>query len=145
MAARYTGKLLITGFAAADKEDFEQLLQWQTLSFENLDVGYNPMQFRVKGISLSDFFAAVTIESDGSLNLHQLVVPREVSRPEEAKVPPKTPETKRLSPPETSNDMNVEIGGEPFRAEQLRIPINTLNQVTRQTLPRSAAGYPAFQ
>ena len=63
MTARYTGKLLVTEFNATDKESLDELLRWKTLSLEGLDVSYNPTRFSVKGVSLSDFFAAITIES----------------------------------------------------------------------------------
>ena len=80
MTARYTGKLLVTEFNAADKETLEELLRWKTLSLEGLDVSYNPSRFSVKGVSLSDFFAAITIEPDGALNLHQLMVAEEAAQ-----------------------------------------------------------------
>jgi uncharacterized protein involved in outer membrane biogenesis len=111
MTARYTGKLLINQFNATDKEDFEELLRWQTLSLESLDFNYNPMRFSVKGISLSDFFAAITIESDGTLNLHQLTVADEQAAKPDEKIPQKDPAVKAAVPSEPSLPANVEIGG----------------------------------
>ena len=110
VTARYTGKLLVADFAAADKEDFEELLRWQTLSMDNLDVGYNPMRFSVKGMSLSEFFAAITIEPDGTLNLHQLMVVEEGAPKQDEKIPPRTPAAKEAVSPEPTLPANVEIG-----------------------------------
>lgn len=111
MTARFGGKVLITTFSAADKEDFEELLRWQTLSLENLDVGYNPMQFRVKGVSLSDFFAAITIESDGSLNLHHLITENQDTVPGKTRETPAPSTTTKGGALETQRSVDIEIGG----------------------------------
>ena len=109
MTARYTGKLLVTEFNATDKETLEELLRWKTLSLEGLNVSYNPTRFSVKGVSLSDFFAAITIESDGTLNLHQLMVEKETKQDE--KTPAKPPVAKEAASHEPTMPENVEIGG----------------------------------
>ena len=110
MTARYTGKLLVTEFNATDKESLDELLRWKTLSLEGLDVSYNPTRFSVKGVSLSDFFAAITIESDGTLNLHQLMVAEEAAKQEE-ETPAKTSSAKEGASHEPTMPANVEIGG----------------------------------
>jgi hypothetical protein len=111
LTVRYTGKLLVTEFNAADKDAMEELLRWKTLSLEGLDVNYNPMRFSVKGVSLSDFYAAITIQPDGTLNLHQLTVPDEEPAKTDNKVPQKTQATKEAVPSESTLPANVEIGG----------------------------------
>lgn len=110
ISARYTGKLLINQFHAANKEDYEELLRWQTLSFDSLDVSYNPTQYSVKGISLSDFFAAIAIEPDGTLNLHDLIVKEEGTK-QDGKALAKTPAPQEAAPIEPATQPNVEIGG----------------------------------
>jgi uncharacterized protein involved in outer membrane biogenesis len=109
MTARYTGKLLVAVFNAADKETLEELLRWKTLSLEGLDASYNPTRFNVKGVSLSDFFAAITIESDGTLNLHQFMV--EETAKQDEKTPAKPPAAKEAGSHEPTLPANVEIGG----------------------------------
>ena len=69
------------------------------------------MRFSVKGISLSDFFAAVTIDPDGALNLHQLMVAKEGAAKQDEKNPPKTPAAQGTASPEPTLPANVEIGG----------------------------------
>jgi hypothetical protein len=109
--AKYTGKVLVTEMNAANKDDFEELLRWKALSLEGLDVNYNPLQFAVKGVSLSDFFAAITINSDGTLNLHQLMVAeQEPTKPEEKTIV-KTTEAKGAAHTEPALPKNVAIGG----------------------------------
>ena len=110
MTARCAGKLLVTEFNAADKETLEELLRWKTLSLEGLDASYNPTRFSVKGVSLSDFFAAITIESDGTLNLHQLMVAEEAAKQDE-KTPARPPAAQGAVPSEPPITENVEIGG----------------------------------
>ncbi|MBP1746305.1 MAG: hypothetical protein H6Q54_920 [Deltaproteobacteria bacterium] len=111
VTAKYTGKLLINQFHAANKEDYEELLRWQTLSLDSLDISYNPMRYSVKGISLSDFFAAITIEPDGSLNLHHIMVAEEGATKQGSKNPSKTPAAQGAAPSEQATPENVEIGG----------------------------------
>jgi uncharacterized protein involved in outer membrane biogenesis len=109
--AQYRGKVLVTEMNAANKDDFEELLRWKTLSLEGLDVNYNPLQLAVKGVSLSDFFAAITINSDGSLNLHQLLVEEQEPTKSEEKTIIKTTEAKGADHTEPALPKNVEIGG----------------------------------
>jgi uncharacterized protein involved in outer membrane biogenesis len=109
--AKYTGKVLVTEMNAANKDDSEELLRWKTLSLEGLDVNYNPLQFAVKGVSLSDFFAAITINSDGTLNLHQLMVAEQESTRPDEKTLAKTTEGKGAADTEPALPKNVEIGG----------------------------------
>lgn len=113
VTAKYTGKLLINQFHAADKEDYEELLRWQTLSFDNLDVSFNPLRYNVKGISLSDFFAAIAIEPDGSLNLHHIMVEEEGATKQNDKptAKPSTTQTTTAILSDQTTSTNVEIGG----------------------------------
>ena len=109
--AKYSGKVLVTEMNAANKDDSEEFLRWKTLSLEGLDVNYNPLQIAVKGVSLSDFFAAITINSDGTLNLHQLMVAEQESTRPEEKTLAKTTEGKGAADTEPALPKNVEIGG----------------------------------
>lgn len=111
LTVRYTGKLLVTEFSALDKEALEKLLLWKTLSLEGLDVSTNPMRFSVKGVSLADFFAAITIEADGTLNLHHLTTSDAgaPSGPEKTSATKETPRGTGYS--ESALPDNVEIGG----------------------------------
>ncbi|HNQ47198.1 MAG TPA: DUF748 domain-containing protein [Syntrophorhabdus sp.] len=111
VSAKYTGKLLINQLHAANKEDYEELLRWQTLSFEDLVVGYNPTYYSAKGISLSDFFAAITIEPDGSLNLHHIVAAEEEAAKPDVKASPKTPAAQSTVASESTMPADMVIGG----------------------------------
>jgi uncharacterized protein involved in outer membrane biogenesis len=119
VTVKYTGKLLINQFHAADKEDYEELLRWQTLSFDNLDISFNPLRYNVKGISLSDFFAAIAIEPDGSLNLHHIMVEEEGAPKQHDKASAKASTTQKTAaiqsdtaiPSDQTTPTNVEIGG----------------------------------
>jgi len=113
VTAKYTGKLLINQFHATNKEDYEELLRWQTLSFDNLDISFNPLRYNVKGISLSDFFAAIAIEPDGSLNLHHIMVEEEGATKQNDKPPakPSVTQTTTAIPSDQTTPTNVEIGG----------------------------------
>jgi len=110
MVVKYTGKLLVTEFNATDKEAMEELLHWKTLAFESLDVNLNPMRVSVKGIALSDFFAAITIEPDATLNLHKLIVEGEAVAGGR-KEPAKTAAPREVAPQDSTLPANVEIGG----------------------------------
>ena len=126
MTARYSGKLLVTEFNAADKDAMEELLRWKTLSLEGLDVYYNPMRFSVKGVSLSDFFAAITINSDGTLNLHQLMVAEEAAKQDEI-TSVKPPTTQETASHEPGMPDNVEIGGITLQGGTIKFTDKSVN------------------
>jgi len=69
----YSGTALVANFASVDKENGKDFLNWKSLFFDSINVGTNPLSVDIKGISLTDFYSRVAINSDGTLNVQQVV------------------------------------------------------------------------
>jgi hypothetical protein len=70
---RFTGTVLMGDFASVDKVNGDDFLKWKTFSLSNMDVGYNPLYIHIGAVSLSDFYARVTLNPDGTLSLTKIV------------------------------------------------------------------------
>ena len=69
----YRGEAALSNLSSIDKLNAEDFLKWESLSFSDLHVGYNPLLIDVKGISLSNFYSRVIINADGTLNLQEIL------------------------------------------------------------------------
>jgi len=69
----YSGTALVANFASVDKENGKDFLNWKSLFFDSINAGTNPLSVDIKGISLTDFYSRVAINSDGTLNVQQVV------------------------------------------------------------------------
>jgi hypothetical protein len=73
LSAAYQGKVLFAKFASIDTENGDDLLKWNSLFFNNMQVRYNPFLLHVNDISLTDFYARIVLLTDGTFNLQHLV------------------------------------------------------------------------
>jgi hypothetical protein len=73
--ASYRGNLALRNVRIRDKLTGEDLLKWQALHFERMDLRYGAGQPRVHigTIVLSDFYSRVILNSNGQLNLRDVV------------------------------------------------------------------------
>lgn len=69
----FSGKLAVTDFSAVDKANSADLLKWASLSLARVDLSVNPDALSIGELALADFFARVSIDPDGQLNLLQIV------------------------------------------------------------------------
>ena len=102
----YTGRAGLNRFASIDRVHANDFLKWEALLFDNLNVGVNPTRLSIDQVSLSDFFARVIVNPDGSVNLISMFSPpdsapetgsgdaRGAVQPSAPTVPP-APETKK--------------------------------------------------
>lgn len=90
----YRGEASLSHFASIDKQNAEDFLKWESLFFNDLSVGYNPLLVDVKGISLTNFYTRLIIHPDGTLNLQEIMVKEE---PKKETAPPATQE--KAAPP----------------------------------------------
>jgi uncharacterized protein involved in outer membrane biogenesis len=104
----YKGEAALTHFSSVDKLNGEDLLKLESLSFSDLNVGYTPLSIDIKGISLTDFYARVMVNSEGKINL------QEIMKTEESKQvssPPSIQQEKGESPlKEKEPSKNIKIG-----------------------------------
>jgi hypothetical protein len=91
LALAYTGDTAVNGFAAVEKATSEDLLRWETLSLRQISAGYNPLHFRAAKVALADFFAKVTMQEGGTLNLQEIMVKEEGAKPAEKAAPAAKP------------------------------------------------------
>ena len=73
----YKGDSSVNNFVSVDKLNSEDFLKWESLSFDTMDVGYNPLYVNINGIALTNFYARVVIFPDGSMNLTNIFVKEE--------------------------------------------------------------------
>ncbi len=74
LSARFKGKASVTGFSCVDKETADSLFRMRSLFVNNIDFRYNPTGISIRGVSLSDFFAHITIKADRTANIQGLLV-----------------------------------------------------------------------
>jgi hypothetical protein len=82
---KFTGAVLVSGFASLDKESGDDLLKWKALSFTSIKAGFNPVYAHITGISLADFYAGLAVQQDGTLNLRKIFVEEDGAEKESAK------------------------------------------------------------
>ncbi|GEM_PF-2375583 len=71
----YRGKAGLNRFAAIDRKNSNDFLKWEVLLLDDLEVGMNPTRLSIDQVSLTDFFARVIIDPDGSINLVSMFNP----------------------------------------------------------------------
>jgi hypothetical protein len=69
----YSGNLLVGNLASADKQNGEDVLRWETLSLDGLDVATEPMRVHLTRAALAGFYARTVVQPDGRLNLVQII------------------------------------------------------------------------
>jgi len=69
---KYAGKLYVSNLALIDESTADDFLKWKQLYFDSLQAGYNPFFLDIKGISLTDFYVQIMVNTDGTLNLQNI-------------------------------------------------------------------------
>jgi uncharacterized protein involved in outer membrane biogenesis len=95
--AGYKGDVSLSNFASIDKLNAEDFLKWESLSFSDVNAGYNPLLIDIKGISLTNFYSRVILNANGSLNLQEIIEKGELKK--ETSTFPVT--EKKTTPPAT--------------------------------------------
>ena len=87
------------------REDF---LKWESLSFNDINVGVTPLSIDIKGISLTNFYARVLVNSEGKVNLQEIMKTEEPKTP--ATPPPPQQEKGAAASKEKEPSKNIKIG-----------------------------------
>ncbi len=110
---KYAGKISVSNLASIDKSHSNDFLNWKLLYFDQVSAGYNPFFVSIKGISLTDFYARIIINPDGSLNV-QNILGKEGEEEEQkdvnGTVPPKSAEKAVEAEKSDEITRNVKIG-----------------------------------
>ncbi|MCX5804736.1 MAG: DUF748 domain-containing protein [Proteobacteria bacterium] len=108
----FKGNVLIADFASVDKQNGDDFLKWKAFSLNNINAGYNPMYAHIKGISLTDFYARVTLNPDGTLSLRKVIEEEEENKNNEQPVQAKkeTSGTKTVAESEKDIARDISVG-----------------------------------
>ncbi|RPH51915.1 MAG: DUF748 domain-containing protein [Desulfobacteraceae bacterium] len=114
--AGYKGDASLSNFSSIDKLNAEDFLKWESLSFSDINAGYNPLLIDIKGISLTNFYSRVILNADKSLNLQEIMEKgeskKEISPPPaaEQKTAPPAIEKRTPSQKEKGPAKDIKIG-----------------------------------
>jgi len=68
----YKGEASLSQFGTVDSVNADDFLKWDSLYFNGMDVGYNPLYVNINEIALTDFYSLLIINPDGSFNLQDI-------------------------------------------------------------------------
>jgi uncharacterized protein involved in outer membrane biogenesis len=110
---KYTGKIAVAGLATMDKATSNDFLDWKQLFFDQVETGFNPFFLNIRGISLTDFYARIIINPDGTTNLQNVFG----AEKKEGEAPaPEAPEPeKKTAKAEEGAAKNIKIGRVTFQ------------------------------
>ena len=113
LKATYKGEAALSNFSSIDKLNAEDFLKWESLSFSDLHVGYNPFLIDIKGISLTNFYSRVIMNANGTLNLQEILEkggPKKETPPPPVTQEKPTPPTQQMATPsqkEPAKDIKI--------------------------------------
>lgn len=68
----YQGSLRVADFGTVEKTGAQDLLKWQSLALDAIQLDSEPFQLRIGEITLSEFYSRLIIRPDGRINLQNL-------------------------------------------------------------------------
>ncbi len=95
-AMGYKGKMSLNRFSSIDRAKADDFLKWDSLYLTGMDLTSNPVKARIENVSLSDFYARVVIDKDGTVNLATVL-----GGDEKTKAQPVADDTKTASKKQT--------------------------------------------
>ncbi len=107
MKAIYRGEASLSSFSSIDKTNAQDFLKWDSLSFSDLSVGYNPLSIDISGISLTDFYSRVIMNADGTLNIQEAFKQEEPAKQSPPSSPP--PKQEQTTPSQKESAKNIKI------------------------------------
>lgn len=70
--ATLKGRLRISKFSMLDKANTDDLLKWDSLSVDAMEVRYSPLFVHIKKIALANFYSRIFINADRTVNLQEI-------------------------------------------------------------------------
>lgn len=71
--AGYQGEVSVSSFRTVDSINTDELVTWNNLNISGIDAGYNPTQWHIREVVLTDFYTRLIINPSGSLNLQEVM------------------------------------------------------------------------
>ncbi|HYQ48008.1 MAG TPA: DUF748 domain-containing protein, partial [Thermodesulfovibrionales bacterium] len=118
-AVKYKGEVSLNHFASVDKIEAEDFLKWDSLHIAAMDISYAPLVASIGEVALSDFYARVVINADGSINLQNIMEKKDAAVEGQA-----APETKTEPAQAPAEEKNVKAAGAPPETTQKMVKID---------------------
>jgi uncharacterized protein involved in outer membrane biogenesis len=115
----YKGDSSLSNLASIDKVDSEDFLKWKSLALTNMDVGMNPFYVNIEGIALTDYYARVIINSNGVVNLQEIMVKKKGETSKGAEEKDTSDSRDKAPPPEKESPRNIKIGEVTFQGGRI--------------------------
>ena len=90
LSLTYKGWAALNRFASLDRQMARDFINWGALHLADLNISVNPTRIFLGNIALSDFYARLIVNSDGTLNLAQVIDEKEKQVPEQQPEPEQT-------------------------------------------------------
>lgn len=135
VSATYRGSASLNHLAMHDSHTNDHLMIWKSLRFDNIDAGFNPLYVKIRTISLSDFFALIVVEGDGTLNLQNIAKkePASNEKPGEEK-------KQEASPSVVTEQVPADSGTPPdITIQQMTLKGGSINFVDKHIKPMFTA------
>jgi hypothetical protein len=73
LTVQFKGDASLLNFGTINEEDEEDLVKWKSLFFQGIQSGFNPTHIEIREVRLTDLSSQVAINSDGQLNLKEVL------------------------------------------------------------------------
>jgi uncharacterized protein involved in outer membrane biogenesis len=134
LSVTYRGSASISRLALRDSSN-DDLLNWKLLQFDRIDAGFNPLYVKIRTIALSDFFASIVVEEDGTLNLQNIAKKGPV-----ADVKPGEEKKQEASPSAATEQVPAQPGTPPdITIGQVTLKGGTVNFIDKHIKPTFTA------
>ncbi len=118
----WKGSVAVNDFGVRSRAANNDQLRWKSLALQAIDFSSEPLQVDVGGITLTDFYARVILNSQGRLNLQDLLAERSAASGHDATAPAAAPASATApataaaaasgpAPPASGAPVKLRIGG----------------------------------
>jgi uncharacterized protein involved in outer membrane biogenesis len=150
-ALQFAGQAAVNGFGSVDKKTVKDFVRWESLFLSGIAFDLNPLTLRLEEVALTDYYARLAINADGSVNLTDVLkkeppAPTKDAPAEATPVPAAEPGANNARPPDIRIDMVTLQGGEvdfsdsaikpPFETEMLALS-GTISGLSSEELARA--------
>lgn len=139
----YDGEISVSRLATIDKARSNDFIKWRQLYFDRFKTGFNPFYLDIKGISLTDYYAKLVVNADGSMNVSDIF--GDSKKEGKAKAPAEKPkETAKKKPADPRDALQgIKIGKISFQGGTVDFSDNKIKpnySVTMKKLTGSVTG-----
>ena len=136
----YEGQISVAQLATIDKARANDFIKWRQLQFDGFKTGFNPFFLNIKGIALSDYYAKLVVNADGSMNVSDIFG----ESGDKGKKKPEAPKKKAAKASESSDPLkDIRIGRVSFQGGTVFFADNKIQpnySVTMKKLTGSVTG-----